>query len=420
MPGSAPCPYNPAIHNGPRLTSHAVATPRQYPVNRIERDLARALSIADLRAIAQRRLPRSVFEFIDGGAEDELTLRENRAAFERIRLAPRVLTDVSSLNLETEIVGKVAQAPFVIAPMGSCMLGWPQADIALARAAAAHGIPYTLSTMSTTSIERMADAVQGRLWFQLYVLRDRAFNAQLVERAARAGYETLVVTVDLQAGGKRERDLRNGISIPLRMTARHLWEGATHPGWAWRTLRAGLPEFENVRGLMQDQGAGLTIAALVGQNLDAAYNWDDLARLRDSWAGKLLVKGVEHPLDAAHLVEMGVDGLWISNHGGRQFDGAEASAAALPYVARAVNGRVPLLIDSGVRRGVDALKARVLGAQAVAIGRAALFGACAGGEAGVNRALDILIGELRLAMKLAGTPNLAAADDALLLEKPRI
>ena len=383
-------------------------------MNRIERELAQALSIADLRRIAMRRLPKSVFEFIDGGAEDELTLTENRAAFERVRLAPRVLNDVSAPNAATEILGKPAAAPFIIAPMGSCMLGWPDADLALARAAAAHGIPYTLSTMATTSIERMAREVQGRLWFQLYVLRDHAFNDQLVDRAAQAGYETLVVTVDLQAGGKRERDLRNGIAIPLRMRGRHLIEGITHPGWALRMLRAGPPQFENVRGLMNDQGAGLTIAALVGQNLDAAYDWDDLARLRERWRGKLVVKGIEHPADACRLVEIGVDGLWISNHGGRQFDGALASMDALPHVAAAVRGRVPLLIDSGVRRGVDALKARVHGAQAVAVGRAALFGACAGGEAGAHRALEILISELKLAMKLCGTPSLDDATAALL------
>ena len=383
-------------------------------MNRIEKNLAAALSIADLRRIAQKRLPRSVFEFIDGGAEDELTLADNRAAFERRRVVPRVLVDVSAPQLQTDIIGKPSAAPFVIAPMGSCVLGWPQADLAIARAAAACGIPYTLSTMATTSIERMADAVQGRLWFQLYVLRDKELNEKLVDRAAAAGYDTLVVTVDLPAGGKRERDLRNGISIPLRIGGRHLWEGMTHPAWALQMLRGGLPEFENVRGLMGQQNAGLTIAAMVGQSLDAAYSWDDLARLRDRWKGNLLVKGVEHPVDAGRLVAMGVDGIWISNHGGRQLDGAIASADALPAVAEAVAGRVPLIIDSGVRRGIDALKARALGAQAVAVGRAALFGACAGGEAGVRRALEILTGELSLALKLSGVGSMDAIDASIL------
>ncbi|RYX97119.1 MAG: alpha-hydroxy-acid oxidizing protein [Comamonadaceae bacterium] len=388
-------------------------------MSRLERALADALSIADLRRIAQRRLPKSVFEFIDGGAEDELTLADNRAAFERVRLVPRVLVDVSAPQLSTNIAGSPSAAPFVISPMGSCVLGWPEADIAIARAAAAHGIPYTLSTMSTTSIERLAGAVQGRLWFQLYVLRDKAMNERLVDRAAAAGYEALVVTVDLAAGGKRERDMRNGISIPLRMSPRHLWEGITHPGWALQMVRNGLPEFENVRGLLGQQNAGLTIAAAVGQSLDAAYNWDDLARLRERWKGKLLVKGVEHPLDAARLVQLGVDGIWVSNHGGRQLDGAIASADALPAVAEAVAGRASILIDSGVRRGIDALKARALGAEAVAIGRAALFGACAGGEAGASRALDILFSELTLALKLSGMPSIDAVDATVLGTTPR-
>lgn len=368
--------------------------------------LAQALSIADLRVIAKRRLPRAVFEFIDGGSEDEITLRENRAAFERVRLVPRVLNDVSAPDMRTTLAGKQAQAPIVIAPMGSCMLAWPQADIAIARAAAGLGLPYTLSTMSTTSIEAMAQAVQGELWFQLYVLKDRAFNDQLVDRAQSAGYGALVVTVDLPAGGKRERDLRNGITIPLRLSMRQVLSGMAHPGWALQMLRGGSPQFENVRGYMGNQAANLTIAAKVGQSLDPSYDWNDLARLRERWKGKLLVKGVEHPQDAARLAALGVDGIWISNHGGRQLDGAVASADALPAIAAEVAGKIPLLIDSGVRRGVDILKARVLGAQAVAVGRAVLYGAAAGGEAGARRALQILMDELRLSMMLSGVSSL--------------
>ena len=381
---------------------------------------SRALSIAELRRIARRNLPRSVFEFIDGGAEDELTLADNRAAFERVRIVPRVLVDVSAPDLKADILGRPASAPFLIAPMGSCVLAWPDADLAIARAADAFGIPYTLSTMATTSIERMAQAVQGRLWFQLYVLRDRALTESLVERAKAADYEALVVTVDLPAGGNRERDLRNGISMPLKVGLRHVLEGITHPGWALRMLRGGRPEFENVRGLLGEEDVSLTIAAKVGQNLDAAYGWEDLARLRDRWPRKLLVKGVEHPADATRLAGLGVDGIWISNHGGRQLDGAIATMDALPRIAQAVGGKVPLLIDSGVRRGVDALKAVARGAQAVSIGRAALFGAAAGGEAGVRRALQILTGELTLAMKLSGVATMAAVDAAILEPRERM
>ena len=384
------------------------------PVTSRGRYRTHALSIADLREAARRNLPRSVFDFIDGGAEDELTLAENRSAFEGVRIVPRVLVDVSAPSLKVEIMNQTAGAPFVIAPMGSCVLAWPEADLAIARAASAYDIPYTLSTMATTSIERMAAAVQGRLWFQLYVLRDRALTDSLVERARAADYETLVVTVDLPAGGNRERDLRNGLTIPLRLSLRHVLEGITHPGWAARLLRGGKPEFENVRGLLGEGKVDLTIAAKVGQNLDAAYGWQDLERLRQKWPRQLIVKGVEHPADAARLVAMGVDGIWISNHGGRQLDGAIASMDALPRVAAAVKGKVPLLIDSGVRRGVDALKAIACGAQAVAIGRAALFGASADGERGVRRALEILTGELALAMKLSGVATVQAVDQSIL------
>ena len=376
--------------------------------------LAQAFSIADLRLLAKKRLPQTVFEFIDGGAEDEITLRDNRAAFERIKITPRILNDVSVPDTRTSLLGKEAKAPIVIAPMGSCMLAWPNADIAIARAAAAHGLPYTLSTMSNTAMETMADAVQGELWFQLYVLKDRSFNEQLVERAWAAGYSALVVTVDLQAGGKRERDLKNGISRPLQISLKQVISGMTHPGWAWQMLRNGSPQFQNVKGYMGQQNADLTIAAKVGQSLDAAFSWEDLSRLRDKWKGKLLVKGVEHPLDAARLVTLGVDSVWISNHGGRQLDGALATADALPGITKALAGKVDVIIDSGVRRGVDILKARALGAQAVAVGRAVMFGAAVAGEAGARHALQILVDELQLSMKLSGVASVKHTQEILM------
>lgn len=372
--------------------------------------LADLLSIADVRDRARRVLPRFVFDFIDGGAEDELTLADNRAAFERQRLVPRVLVDVAEPETACPIVGSPAAAPLLICPMGSCALAWPEADFALARAATRRGLPYTLSTMATTRLETMARAVQGRLWFQLYVLRDQAMTSQLVERARAADYEALVVTVDLPAGGKRERDLRNGISIPLRIGPRLIRDAMIRPGWVWRMARHPQPAFENVRGLLGDDSAGLTIAARVGQNLDARYDWGDLARLRDQWPRKLLVKGVEHPADAKRLAALGVDGIWISNHGGRQLDGAIASFDAVPAIRAAVGDDLPLLLDSGVRRGIDVLKAVGRGVEAVGIGRAALYGAAVAGEAGVERVLDILLGELTLAMKLAGIARLSDPD----------
>ena len=370
--------------------------------------LSRAACIADLRDLARRRLPRSVFDFIDGGAEDETTLRDNRAAFERMRLLPRVLNDVSAPQLATTLLGRPVAAPLLVAPMGCCMLAWPEADLAIARAAASLGLPYTMSTMSPVAIETLADKAGGDLWFQLYVLKNHDFNDRLVDRAWAAGFCTLVVTLDLATGGRRERDLRNGQSVPLRLGWRQLLDGALHPHWALQMLASGLPQFENVRGAMADAGAGLSIAARVGQSLDAAWGWDDLARLRERWRGALVAKGVLHPDDAARLAAMGVDAVWVSNHGGRQLDGAIASFDALPAVAQAVAGRAQVLLDSGVRRGVDILKARQRGAQGVAVGRAALYGAAAGGEAGAKRALQMLLDELRVAMMLNGSSSINA------------
>ncbi|BCM20672.1 alpha-hydroxy acid oxidase [Mesorhizobium sp. J8] len=368
------------------------------------RRLDRCVSVEDFRRLARGRLPKSVFEFVDGGAGQELTLRENRAGFERIRLLPRILTDVSRPDLTTTLWSRAYPTPLVISPMGSCALVRPGADIAIATAAAARGIPYTLSTMATTGIEQMARAVEGPLWFQLYVLKDFDFNRRLVRQAEEFGYSALVVTVDLQTGGKREKDLRNGISIPLRPSLRHMIEGIAHPAWAFRLLRGGFPQFENVRGYLGDTSAGLTIAARVGRNLHAGFDWNDFRTIRDWWKGPLIVKGVLHPDDAARLIGEGADGVWVSNHGGRQLDGAIASVDATAAVHAAVGGRVPILIDSGIRTGMDAIKAKACGATASAIGRAALFGAVAG-QAGVERVLDILLDEIATGLKLCGVPG---------------
>jgi L-lactate dehydrogenase (cytochrome)/(S)-mandelate dehydrogenase len=378
------------------------------------RQAERAVNIAEMRELARRRLPKAVFDFIDGGAEDERTLADNRAAFERVRLVPRVLVDVDRPDMATEIMGGPAAAPFVVAPMGALALAWPGADIALAKAAAAAGLPYTISTMSNVTLEEVADQVDGRLWFQLYVVRDRDFVDKLVDRAAAAGYEALALTVDVQVGAKRERDMRNGVTLPLRITPKLVWQAAQRPSWSFDYLRHGMPTTANLRDWrLPDQTDG-DLASSVGRNLNAGYDYAALARLRERWKGKLLVKGVEHPADAARLVELGVDGIWISNHGGRQLDGAIATCDALPLVADAVGGRVPIIVDSGVRRGIDALKARALGAQAVAVGRACAYALAAGGGAGAARALDILTDELRRAMQLAGIPAIDAADRDIL------
>ena len=366
-------------------------------------DVSRAWSIEELRRRAKRRLPRAIFDFFDGGAEDEVTLRDNRAAFERTRLRPRVLVDVSRPDPSCEILGLPAKQPFLVAPTGAAGIAWPGVDVGIARAAAAVGVPYTLSTNATAGIEEIAEKAPGRLWFQLYVLRDRSFVEKLIARAEAAGYEALVPTVDLAVGGKRERDQRNGFSVPPRLTLRHFVSGALKPSWALRiALNGGLPDFVNVRGYGGTTERGLALASSVGRHTDPAFDWDDLARFRDRWKRKLIVKGVSRVDDAERMAKMGVDGIWVSNHGGRQLDGAVASLDAMREISRAVGSKVSVIMDGGVRRGSDVLKARALGAQAVAVGRATLYGAAAGGEAGARQALAILASELERAMQLCG------------------
>ncbi len=379
-------------------------------------DLSRVANIDDLRRLARRRLPRIVFDFFDGGAEDEVTLRANRTAFERLRFAPRVLRDVARVDPSTEILGGQSKYPLVVAPTGAIGMGWPGADLAIARSAAACGIPYTLSTTATATIEEIADKAPGRLWFQLYVLYDREFTDGLVARARAAGYEALVVTVDLPVGGKRERDTHNGFVLPFKPGWRELLAGLTHPSWAWRIVAAGgIPELVNLRGFERRSRAGMiATSSSVGQQLDASLDERGLARLRDLWQGKLIVKGVARPEDAERAVALGADAVWLSNHGGRQLDGAITALEALPAVAKALAGKVPVLIDGGVRRGSDAVKARALGAQAVAVGRPTLYGASAAGEAGARRALAILTDEIERTLRLCGARSMAEVGPDLL------
>jgi (S)-mandelate dehydrogenase len=357
--------------------------------------------------MARARLPRAVFDFFDGGAEDEVTLRANRTAFERIQLLPRVLVDVAEVDTRTTLFGVEARFPVAIAPTGAIGAGRPGADVALARAAKAFGIPYTLATPATASIEQVAEQAGGRLWFQLYVLRDREFREKLVERARLAGYEALLVTVDLPVGGKRERDTRNDFIAPFRPTWRNSRDMWRKPAWALDMLRHGIPRMENLHGFVQWSTKVTEVAASVGRAQDPSFDWEALKRLRELWPRKLLVKGIERPDDAERLVALGLDGVVVSNHGGRQLDGATPTLEALPAIARAVGSKLAVLLDGGVRRGVDILKARALGAQAVLTGRATLYGVMAGGEPGARRALEILTSEFERAMKLCGARTVA-------------
>jgi (S)-mandelate dehydrogenase len=370
-------------------------------------NLARAVNIADLRLMAKRRLPRSVFDFFDGGAEDETTLAGNREAFERRRLLPKVLVDVRAVDTGVELFGIRANLPMAIAPTGAIGAGRNGADVMLARAARAAGIPYTLATPATATIEEIADKAGGRLWFQLYLVKNREFRSRLVRRAKAAGYEALLVTVDLTTGGKRERDLRNDFSAPFKPTWRNSRDMIFKPAWLLDIARHGVPQMKNLEGMVQGSPRLVDVAASVGRELDASFDWDDLKKLRDAWPRKLLLKGIVRPDDAVRAAAAGCDGIVVSNHGGRQLDGAIATLDALPAVARAAGKKLTILLDGGVRRGVDLLKARALGAQGVLTGRATLFGVMAGGEAGAARAIEILAGEYERAMMLCGVARTA-------------
>src|SRR5512145_2910594 len=370
-------------------------------------NLARAVNIEDLRVLAKRRLPRAIFDFFDGGAEDEVTLRENRAAFERVRLLPRVLVDVSKVDTVIDLLGKAATLPLAIAPTGGISAGRFGAELILARAAKAYGVPFTMATPSAFTIERVAEEVGGRLWFQLYAVRDKEFRSRLVERAKNAGYEAILVTVDLPVSGKRERDPRNGFHTPYSPNWRNSRDVVFKPAWALDMMRNGLPGMANLEGYRFSAPSGTDIVTAVGREMDAGLDWEYISELREQWPGKLLLKGVERPDDAERAVSVGCDGVVVSNHGGRQLDGATPTLDALPAVSSAVGNRMAVLLDGGVRRGVDILKARALGAQAVLTGRATLFGAMAAGEPGARRALEILSSELVRAMQLCGVRSVS-------------
>lgn len=369
--------------------------------------LRRAHSIAVLRTLAARRLPRPLFDFIDGAAEDESTLRANEQAFGDWALLPQPLNGAASRDLSVELFGQRLACPVLIGPTGLAGLFWPQGEIAAARAAAAHGTVYCLSHGSVCSIEQLAQAHDGPRWMQVFIYRDRGFTRELVDRARAAAYQAIIVTIDNQLLGKRERDLVNGFSIPPRFGPRQWVDYARKLPWWW-SMRRELPRvtFGNyVRDRQRESVAHL--AGRMAGMLDPAMNWQDIAEVRRQWDGPLLLKGVLHPEEARQAVAHGVDGLIVSNHGGRQLDGAQASLRALPGVLQAVDGRVPVLMDGGVRRGTDVLKALALGARAVLVGRPHLWGLAVAGQPGVAHVLATLDGELDRAMGLAGVHRAA-------------
>ena len=365
-----------------------------------------AINIDDMRSLARKRLPKTVFEFIDGGAQDEISLRANRADFERYAFRTRTLTDISTRDISTSILGQRSAAPLILAPTGLAGLLSRRGELSASRAAAQAGVPYCLSTMATTSIEDIAKSSDVTRWFQLYVLRDRGLTKTFIDRAKATGCTALVLTVDTKMQGPRERDMRNGFTVPPKFTLGTMLDFALHFRWLMDVGLGPKIAFRNFEGTAAQATDAVTITQFIANQYDLSVNYKDLEWFKNTWGGPVAVKGILTGEDARRACDHGADAIIVSNHGGRQLDGAISAISALPEVVAAVGERAEVILDGGVRRGSDVIKALCLGASSCMIGRAWLYGLAAGGEAGVARSLDILIKEIDLAMALLGRTSL--------------
>jgi L-lactate dehydrogenase (cytochrome) len=400
-------------------TLRSVLRFKPLELDRVARRLNRAASVDDLRRMARRRLPRGVFDYIDGAAEDERTLVANSAAFASTTFRPRVLRDVSAVDPSTTLLGHPLAFPLVLAPTGFSRIADPQGELAVARAAARAGLPYTLSTLATRSIEAVRAVSDGRLWFQVYVWRDRGLVKEMVARAQAAGYEALVLTVDTAMLGKRDRDVRRGFSLPPKIGLGTLVDGAVHPGWTWDFVRSEPIKFANVSGQDdRDGSSAVALADYINAQFDPSLSWQDVDWLRSIWDGPIVVKGIQTVADAVLAAEAGVEAIALSNHGGRQLDTAPATFDLVAPVVDEVGERLEVICDGGVRRGSDIVKAVAAGARACMAGRAYLYGLGAGGERGVDHVLRGFAADVRRTMALLGAPTV---DDLVrdLLDPPR-
>jgi len=370
-------------------------------------------NIADLRRLAWQRLPRVLFDYIDGGAQDEVTLRSNEEDFKHFKLAQRVLRDVSVRDQSVTVLGQKYDLPLILSPTGMTGLFWPNGALEAARAASDAGAGFCLSSMSTSTVEDIAKVAKYPTWFQLYVMRDRGMSRELIERARAAGCSALVLTVDLALQGQRDRDVHNGLTIPPTFRVSNLLNFATRPGWVWRYLTG--PKVVPASLVKPGQTTLFTIAGYVNSQFDQSVTWKDIEWAKSIWGGPLALKGILDPKDAKLAVEHGVDAVIVSNHGGRQLDGVRSAISALPDVVDAVAGNAEVLIDGGVRRGTDVLKAIALGAKACMIGRPYMYGLAAKGRPGVTKALELLRNEIDLALALTGNTSLAGLDRSSIL-----
>ncbi|MGA0805665.1 MAG: alpha-hydroxy acid oxidase [Pseudohongiellaceae bacterium] len=371
-------------------------------------------SIADLRERARCRLPRVMFDYIDGAAEDEVTMARNSAGFGDYALVPRVLRDVSDIKLDTTIQGIPSKLPLVLSPTGGTRLFHHEGELASSAAAAAAGLIFTLSSMSTYDIETVGANTRGPKWFQIYVWKDRAVVKEFIERARSSGYQALVLTVDVQTSGQRERDLRNGFTLPPKFTLSSLFDMALHPWWWWTTLTKPPITLANVAGKTMGVQNATAMGQYAASQLDPTVDFDDLAWMIQQWKGPFLVKGVTNAQDARRIADIGATGVIVSNHGGRQLDQSIAAIDALPAIVDAVDGKAEVLLDGGVRRGTDIIKALSLGARACMMGRPFLYGLAAGGQSGATRAIDILGSELKRSMMLLGCDDIQALNPSFL------
>ncbi len=383
--------------------------------------LERCYNIADLREASRRRLPRGVFEYIDKGAEDQVALSNNRRVLDETKLLNRVLVDVSGIRLDADILGRPSALPLIVAPTGIAGLAWYEGEFELAKAAASAGVPFTLATGSNTPMEKVAREAGGRPWFQLYMWREKELSYELVRRAAAAGFETLIWTVDIGHGANREHNARNGFATPYKMNARSIMDMLMHPEWLATVMgryiaTSGMPEHVNYPEKYQTRITG--DAKRNGGHATALradqVSWADVDQLRQIWPGKLIIKGIMRVDDAQRAVDHGADAIVVSNHGGRNMDSAPSTLQVLPKVAAAVGDRTTVIVDSGVRRGSDIVKCLALGARAVLTGRATLYGVGAGGQAGAEKALAILKDEMRRTMAYVGLQRVADINEDII------
>ncbi len=375
-------------------------------------------NIEDLRRLAKRRVPRMFYDYADSGSWTESTYRANEADFARIKLRQRVAVDMTNRTLASTIVGQPVSMPVALAPTGLAGMQHADGEILAARAAAKAGVPFTLSTMSVCSIEDVAENTDHPFWLQLYVMRDRDFIGRLIDRAKAVGCSALMLTLDLQILGQRHKDIKNGLTTPPRPTLTNLIDLATKPRWCLGMLRTQRRSFRNIAGHAEGVQDMRSLSSWVAEQFDPRLSWDDIKWIQDRWGGKLILKGILDPEDAEQAARTGADALIVSNHGGRQLDGAVSSIEALPSIVNAVGGRMEILMDGGIRSGQDVIKAIALGAKGVFIGRAFLYGLGALGEEGVTLCLDIIRKELDTTMALCGRRNIQDVDGTILARAP--